>query len=279
MSEISVSDKPSRGKKTVSPRQLAANRANAKKSTGPVSPEGKAASRFNRLRHGLTAAIVVVPGESREVYNERLAQYLELYQPQTIAEHDAVEDLVVARWRRRRAVSYESAVFHEHFMQRRVNVHAGYATLSLDVEAALSFKDLADKDARLLELLDRYDLRTMHAIVQATRRLDDLQSRRPPASPSAPPIDLGEFPETDDAPTEPIPINEQSPDPAPEPVGGAHAPRTIVLREEPPASGAPAPRTFAAAGASSAPATEAAAIRSPAASVPVLYTTCGYHST
>ena len=33
--------------------QIAANRQNALKSTGPSSPEGKAASSQNRLTHGL----------------------------------------------------------------------------------------------------------------------------------------------------------------------------------------------------------------------------------
>ncbi len=38
-----------------SPAQIAANRANAQRSTGPRTPEGKAASRLNALRHGLYA--------------------------------------------------------------------------------------------------------------------------------------------------------------------------------------------------------------------------------
>ena len=35
-------------------RQLTANRANAQKSTGPRSPEGKRASSLNACRHNLT---------------------------------------------------------------------------------------------------------------------------------------------------------------------------------------------------------------------------------
>jgi hypothetical protein len=35
----------------LSPRRLAARRANAQKCTGPLTPEGKAISRFNALKH------------------------------------------------------------------------------------------------------------------------------------------------------------------------------------------------------------------------------------
>ena len=46
-----------------SERQKAANRANALHSTGPKTPEGKAAVRLNAFRHGLLARDVVLPGE------------------------------------------------------------------------------------------------------------------------------------------------------------------------------------------------------------------------
>ena len=45
-------------------RQQAANQANAQHSTGPQTPEGKAQSAQNSLKHGLTAQGLVVDGES-----------------------------------------------------------------------------------------------------------------------------------------------------------------------------------------------------------------------
>src|ERR1035438_7418764 len=47
-------------------RQTAANRRNARKSTGPKTRPGKATASMNALHHGLRARTVVLPGENRE---------------------------------------------------------------------------------------------------------------------------------------------------------------------------------------------------------------------
>jgi hypothetical protein len=41
-------------------RQIQANRRNARKSTGPITEEGKQRSRCNEVRHGLAAETVLV---------------------------------------------------------------------------------------------------------------------------------------------------------------------------------------------------------------------------
>src|SRR6266550_2755993 len=59
-----------------SDRQIAANRRNAKKSTGPRSEAGRKASRRNARRHGLAVAIETDPAFHDEV--EKLARVLSL---------------------------------------------------------------------------------------------------------------------------------------------------------------------------------------------------------
>ena len=51
---------------TTSQDRLTANRANAQKSTGPKTSEGKAASRMNATKHGLLSREVLVSGENEQ---------------------------------------------------------------------------------------------------------------------------------------------------------------------------------------------------------------------
>jgi len=48
-------------KRPISERKLLANRANAKRSTGPRTEAGKAASRRNALKHGILSSAVDLP--------------------------------------------------------------------------------------------------------------------------------------------------------------------------------------------------------------------------
>jgi hypothetical protein len=50
---------------TATPAQVAANQANAQRSTGPRTPQGKAASALNNFRHDFNGAFTVPPGKIR----------------------------------------------------------------------------------------------------------------------------------------------------------------------------------------------------------------------
>src|SRR5260370_5494091 len=85
-----------------SPAQIAANRANAQKSTGPRSAEGKSASRFNALKHGIDAASVVIPGEDPAEYEALAADYRRDFRPQSPSEIFHVDTMLRADWLKRR---------------------------------------------------------------------------------------------------------------------------------------------------------------------------------
>jgi hypothetical protein len=94
-------------------KQVEANRRNALKSTGPVTLEGKARSRFNALRHGLTAETVIAGLEDAEDYQAFEAAITADYEAETAIERELVLRLASILWRLRRATGIESALFEQ----------------------------------------------------------------------------------------------------------------------------------------------------------------------
>jgi hypothetical protein len=102
-------------KPPLSEARLAANRANALLSRGPVSPRGKAMSSLNNFRHGLTQSegkIILLPSEFQEQYNNALAAFLEEWNPTTPTERNLVERLACRQWLRRRAMRLQKQFLH-----------------------------------------------------------------------------------------------------------------------------------------------------------------------
>ena len=62
-------------------KQIAANRRNAQLSTGPKTPEGKAAVRFNGLKHGFYAKHAALSLQEDEPIHELLDTFLDNLNP------------------------------------------------------------------------------------------------------------------------------------------------------------------------------------------------------
>src|SRR6476660_3068356 len=94
-------------------KQIAANRANAKRSTGPNTSGGKARSRMNAWKHGLRAETVVIAGEDAKDLQAIQRELWEEHQPEPGMESLLVERLAHYAWRMRRAVVFEAALLEE----------------------------------------------------------------------------------------------------------------------------------------------------------------------
>ena len=62
-------------------KQVNANRQNAKKSTGPRTPEGKRRVSQNAIKHGLSASEVVLPGEDAAEFERMRDGFVETLEP------------------------------------------------------------------------------------------------------------------------------------------------------------------------------------------------------
>ena len=95
-----------------SPEQLAANRANAAKSTGPRSPEGKARSAQNARKHGFAAeAYAVVRLEDLQEVAHLKDDAAEVYRPVNSQEMFAVERIAITQQTLLRAARLEAGLF------------------------------------------------------------------------------------------------------------------------------------------------------------------------
>jgi hypothetical protein len=111
-----------------SERQKAANRANAARSTGPKTPEGKAAVRFNAFRHGLLAQDAVLPGEDAEAFEDLWNRIRTELSPVGPIEEFLMDRVVSDMWRLHRLVRAETALIHSRVQglkADRLEIEAG----------------------------------------------------------------------------------------------------------------------------------------------------------
>jgi hypothetical protein len=132
-----------------------ANAANAKLSTGPSTPEGKARSSQNALRHGLTAREMVIREDQRAAFEELQRSLLEELDPQGAIENVTFHQLLHAAWN----------------LQR-------FRTLEADLMVNGLDPILDDSAAKTLDRLYRYASRAERSYYKALRELRTLQTNR-----------------------------------------------------------------------------------------------------
>src|SRR6478736_9223906 len=93
---------------TLTEKRIAANRANAAKSSGPKTPEGKARSSRNATTHGLLASIVTLRNENPEAFNAFLQVYINRIRPTDEIEFSILYQMAAATWRIRRSIEMET---------------------------------------------------------------------------------------------------------------------------------------------------------------------------
>ena len=171
------------------PSQLQSDtaRANGAKSHGPATPEGRAISSRNSLRHGLTAKAVVLPGESQEEFQALLDAYIDQFQPATGVESELVQAMAIARWRLNRIVGVETNMFSNDMVRMQDYIPSKLTNrkdMQEDDRLAWSFKSLAEGNS--LAMLLRYEATLTRTYDRAFKQLDHLQRARRAAQPNEP---------------------------------------------------------------------------------------------
>jgi hypothetical protein len=103
--------------RTPTQAQIDANRENAKKSTGPRTAAGKAASSRNRLLHGLRANKHILLDEDPEEFLILLRDLYDRFQPSGETEEMLVMRIASAHWRLDRAFPMEAGLYRNRLRE------------------------------------------------------------------------------------------------------------------------------------------------------------------
>ncbi|MGH6999921.1 MAG: hypothetical protein ACREEA_00225 [Stellaceae bacterium] len=180
--------------------QIAANRRNAAKSTGPRTAEGKAVVRRNALRHGLTARQVIISGEGFADFARFHAELWAALAPADAVEETLAERVVLCAWRLRRMGRIEAALLKDS--ESHVGTGAAYGT-----ELGVGFSRVT----QAIMVLSRYESTLDRALRQAEVQLERRQARRRGEAVAPPLVVAVAGFEGADGPTEKIKICETKP--------------------------------------------------------------------
>ena len=163
-----------------SQKRIEANRANAQKSTGPRTEEGKAKSSANATTHGLSRVKMnpLAPGcflsmEDESRFQGVLDEYVATYNPQHRDELDLLTEAVFAKWRQQRLWLAETAQIELAIAQNESDLQKLPHT---DAPAHLALG--IAKSEQTLKLYLRYDAQLHHHYRQCLKDLRDLQDDR-----------------------------------------------------------------------------------------------------
>ncbi|HEX3742802.1 MAG TPA: hypothetical protein VHW09_02690 [Bryobacteraceae bacterium] len=150
-------------------KQIAANRRNAQKSTGPRTPEGKARSSQNALKSGIDAHAQIIHNESPAELEHLKFEYHGRFLPGTPEQRMLVDTLIDCEWLLRRFRRTEAELWVEGMRDR---VHPTIL--------GESFNRMDETFARLQRRIDA----TQRNYRNALHELERLQAAAEPITPS-----------------------------------------------------------------------------------------------
>src|SRR6266436_4537417 len=155
--------------------QITANRLNAQKSTGPVSPEGKARSSLNALKSGIDACSHIIPGEDPAELETLTEQFLLHYCPADPVQLSLVDTLVSTEWIQRRLRRIEAQLWNYQVECLDKNLtHAEFIDISIQHNSPIghAYQDALDPFTRIQRRIDA----TNRMFLRTLKALQDLQA-------------------------------------------------------------------------------------------------------
>src|SRR5579862_7815701 len=155
-------------------KQLRANRANAQKSTGPRTEEGKQRSRLNGLRHGLTGQVSIMTDENRAAHDAFCNPIITSLGPDGPIEMQLAHLIAQDHWRLNRIQSIEDGLFVLGQCRPVNQVDSGAPQADVALAEAMTFM----RQSKEILLLTLYETRINRNIRRNMEQLGQLQAER-----------------------------------------------------------------------------------------------------
>ena len=155
----------------LSQKQIEANRANALKSTGPRSNQGKHHSSKNAIKHGFFARDLLIPGEDPQELSELKVGMLKRLNPRDALELTLVDQIVADLWKLRRVRKAERDLFIKADEASR----ASGQTNPTDPGVLLARMLCTDDSEQNLDRLHRYERRLESSVFRGLREMRRLR--------------------------------------------------------------------------------------------------------
>lgn len=198
-----------------SPAQIAANRLNALKSTGPTSPEGRAVCRFNALKTGIDAESEILPGEDPAALATLTTEYHLHFLPGTPVEQYLVDSIVDADWQRRRYRRLLPQLFQDATTDPIAEARLVRLYRRMDTAERTYFRSLCQLGRQRIQASREAELAEAKVTAASLQR-DVAPMETPAAAPK-----IGSVPAT--APPVLVPLLKTTPDEPPVPPAAAPA--------------------------------------------------------
>jgi hypothetical protein len=161
------------------PKQIAANRENAKKSTGPRTPEGKAKTRLNAKRDGLTGQVITLAEEDLPYFENFKDRFIADLRPENMMEVHLAHAIAWDTWRLNHLRATEMNLFAlgagSSEADAALNIDCGDRP---EVQTAVSHTVTQGKELHRLALMSLYEQRLNRAIHKNLQALRSLQAER-----------------------------------------------------------------------------------------------------
>jgi hypothetical protein len=158
----------------ISEKQLAANRHNAQRSTGPRTEDGKKVSALNARRHNLTGQVTAMTEVDRIMHDAFSASLVESLAPEGAMETQLAQRIATDSWRLNRISAVEDNLFALGH-----NAHSNdIETEDPEIHAALTAAKVFTAEAKQLQLLTLYEQRINRNLQKNLASLQTLQSAR-----------------------------------------------------------------------------------------------------